>query len=383
MGAQTAAVRIEGSVAPGFEQVRDAFAANFERDDHYREVGASLAAYRGGEKVVDLWGGWADAARTRPWTRDTLANIWSTTKGVTAILVAALVDRGLIDYDAPVIRYWPEYGAQGKHRTTVSQLMSHQAGLPGFVEPTPLNEFYDWEIVTDRLARQAPMWEPGTRNSYHAMTYGFLAGELVRRASGKRVGRFLAEDVAGPLGADVFIGLPEREEGRVAPLIPSPIPRVFDPDAPPEAVAAVTNPDMLPDLPNDRAWRAAEIPAGNGHASADGLARLYGAVANGGELDGVRLMRPQSVAAMNTLQTDRVDILLGMPAMWRNGVCGNVLNMFGPHPQTFGHSGWGGSFGCANTETGVGIGYVVNQMGDRAVGDPRAAELCDAIYACL
>lgn len=383
MTTQAAGLRVEGFVAPGFERVRDAFAANFDRADHYRELGASLAAYRHGERVVDLWGGWADQARTRPWTRDTLANVWSTTKGVAAILVATLVDRGLIDYDAPVTRYWPEYGANGKDRTTVSQLMSHQAGLPGFEEPTPLSEFYDWEIVTDRLARQAPMWEPGTKNSYHAMTYGFLAGELVRRASGKCVGRFLAEHVAGPLGADIFIGLPESEEARVAPMIPSPIPRVFDPNGPREAVAAVTNPDMDPALPNDRGWRAAEIPAGNGHATGDGLARLYGAVANGGELGGVRLMGPQSVAAMNTLQTDRVDILLGMPAMWRNGVCGNVLNMFGPHPETFGHSGWGGSFGCANTETGVGIGYVVNQMGDRAVGDPRAAELCDAIYACL
>jgi CubicO group peptidase (beta-lactamase class C family) len=160
--------------------------------------------------------------------------------------------------------------------------------------------------------------------------------------------------------------------------------RDFEPqDMPREAVVAVTNPDMKPTLPNDRAWRAAEIPAGNGHCSALGLARLYGALANGGELDGVRLMRPETVAAASAMQTDRTDILLGMPAYWRAGFSGNVMEMFGPHPETFGHSGWGGSFGCANTATGVGIGYVLNQMGDRTVGDPRGTALCAAIHDCL
>lgn len=384
MSVEAEQVAVHGFAAPGFEKVRDVFAANFERDDAYRELGASLAAYRDGELVVDLYGGWRDAARSKPWTRDTLVNIWSATKGVAAIEVAALVDQGLLDYDAPVVKYWPEYGANGKEKTTVAQLMSHQAGLPGFVEPTPLSEFYDWDIVTDRLARQAPMWEPGTKNSYHAMTYGFLAGELVRRASGKKVGTFLAQDIAGPLHADVFIGLPESEEHRVAPLLPSIMQRDFEPQAmPAEAVIAVSNPDMKPTLPNERAWRAAEIPAGNGHATALGLAKLYGAVANGGELDGVRLMGPDTVAAMSKLQTDRVDILLGVPAYWRAGFSGNVMDMYGPHPDTFGHSGWGGSFGCANATTGVGIGYVLNQMGDRTIGDPRGTAVCEAIYACL
>ena len=232
------AVKINGEVAPGFERVADTFAANFERDDGYREIGASFAAYRGDQLVADLWAGSRDQARQVPWTRDTLVNVWSATKGVTALALAVLVGRGQIDYAAPVARYWPEFAANGKEDVTVSQLLSHQAGLPGFVEPTPLTDFYDWATVTDRLARQAPMWRPGEKNAYHAMTFGFLAGELVRRASGKSVGRFLAEDVAGPLKADVYIGLPESEEHRVAPLVASPTQAPFDLAAMPPAVMA-------------------------------------------------------------------------------------------------------------------------------------------------
>ena len=375
---------IGGVAAPGFERVRDQFAANFERDDAYQEFGASLAVYQGEALVVDLWCGWRDARKTMPWTPDTLVNVWSTTKGVTAIAVARLVDQGRLDYAAPVARYWPEFAQNGKAAITVSQLLSHQAGLPGFTEPTPLEDFYNWETVARRLAAQAPLWEPGTKNSYHAMTFGFLAGELIRRASGLGVGQFLAREVAGPLGADIFIGLPEAEERRVSPLIAPRITAPFDLDAmAPEAAAAVTNPLMTPTLPNDRAWRAAEIPAGNGHATARGLARLYAAVANGGSLDGVRLMGPETVEAMIDVQTERVDILLGVPPRWGRGVTRNAIGIYGPEPAAFGHAGWGGSFGCGDTKAKVAIGYVLNQMGDRVVGDPRSTGLCEAVYACL
>jgi CubicO group peptidase (beta-lactamase class C family) len=375
---------IGGVAAPGFERVRDAFAANFERDDAYREVGASLAVYRGETLVVDLWGGWRDAGETIPWTPDTLVNVWSTTKGVTAIALAKLVDQGRLDYAAPVARYWPEFAQNGKATITVSQLLSHQAGLPGFVEPTPLEDFYDWETVTRRLAAQAPMWAPGTRNSYHAMTFGFLAGELIRRASGLSVGQFLAREVAGPLGADVFIGLPEPEEARVAPLIAPRIAAPFDIEAmAPEAAMALTNPLMAPTLCNERAWRAAEIPAGNGQASARGLARLYAAMANGGSLGGVRLMGQETVEAMIEVQTERVDVLLGVAPQWGRGVTRNGAGVYGPEPGVFGHAGWGGSFGCGDLKAKLAIGYVLNQMGDRVVGDPRSTGLCEAIYACL
>ena len=377
-------IEIRGRAAPGFQRVAERFAANFERDDAYREVGASLAVYRAGQLVVDLAAGVRDAAGGTPWTSDTLVNVWSTTKGVTAICLAMLVDRGLIDYAAPVARYWPEFAQNGKAATTVAQLLSHQAGLPGFVEPTPLEDFYDWDRVTTRLAAQAPMWPAGAKTSYHAMTFGFLAGELIRRVSGKSVGRFLAEEVAGPLGADVFIGVPASQEARVAPIIAPRVEAPFDlARMAPEAAAALTNPSMAPTLPNNRAWRAAEIPAGNGHATALGIARLYGAVASGGALDGVTLMRPEGVAAMDTVQTTRVDLLLGVAPHWRNGVAGNETGMFGPAPHVFGHSGWGGSFGCADTQAGVAIGYVMNQMGEGLVGDARAMALCRAVYDCL
>jgi len=375
---------IHGHVAPGFEPVRDAFAANFERDDAYREVGAALAVHRGEDLVVDLWAGSRDAEASIPWTADTLVNVWSTTKGVTAIAVAMLVDRGLLDYAAPVARYWPEFAQNGKAEVTVSQLLSHQAGLAGFSEPTPLTDFYDWATVTERLARQAPMWPPGTQNSYHAMTYGFLAGELIRRATGLSPGRFLAQEIAAPLGADVFIGLPEAEEGRIAPLLGPRNPAPFDAATmAPEAIAAVTNPNLGPLIPNDRRWRAAEVPAGNGHASARGLARVYGAVANGGALGRVRLMSPGTVTRLAEVQTERVDLLLGVAPRWAHGVTVNGLGVYGPRPHVFGHSGWGGSFACADPEARVAIAYVLNQMGDQIVADPRAIGLAHAIYACL
>lgn len=377
------ALEIHGTVAAGFEPVREAFAANFRRADDTREVGAGLAVYRAGRCVVDLWGGHRDAERRTPWTPDTLVNVWSTTKGVTAIALAKLVDRGLVDYAAPVATYWPEFAQAGKGAITVSELVSHQAGLPGFEAPISLAEFYDWETAVARLAAQAPMWPPGTRNSYHAMTYGFLAGEIIRRVSGKSVGRFVTEEIAGPLGADVHIGLSEADEPRVAPMIPPRNPEPLDlASLAPEAIATMTNPDMVPTLPHERAWRAAEIPAGNGHATALGLAKIHGALANGGELDGVRLMSAATVARLTEVQTKRQDVMLGFKPFWAHGVALNDAGVFGPHPRTFGHTGWGGSFACADVGTGVAIGYAMNQMGDRLVGDPRAVALCNAVFAC-
>ena len=377
-------VEVSGFAAPGFDAVRDCFISNFERKDHYREIGAGFSVYLAGECVVDLYGGFANKARTRLWQADTTANIWSATKGLTAIAVAVLVDRGLIDYGEKVGTYWPEFACRGKEDTTVSELLSHQAGLPGFVEPITLEEFCHWPTVVSRLASQEPMWAPGTRNSYHAMTFGFLAGEVVRRASGKGIGEVLQEAVAKPLDADVFIGLPESEEPRVAEMIPSPLELELDmTDLPPEALASITNPTMEPGLPNRRLWRAAEIPAGNGQATARGLSKVYGAIANKGELDGCRLLSESAIAKMNTVQTDRVDISIGVAPYWRNGVSGNINNMYGPGENAFGHSGWGGAVGCADPDGEIGIGYVVNQMGNEALGDERSVGLIKAFYDCL
>ena len=373
---------MEGTVAPGFERVRERFAANFTRDDAYQELGASLAVYRDGKCVVDLWGGHADRAHTRRFGRDSLINVYSTTKGIASIAIAMLVDEGKLDYAAPVTRYWPEYGAAGKASTTVAQLLSHQAGLTGFLEPTVIDDLYDWPKITARLARQAPLLPPGSAASYHAMTWGFLAGEVFRRAAGESIGTFLRKRISEPLHADVFIGLPESLESRVATLYgPKQPPDLSALTQPPQALAAMVNPQLDPETPNQRAWRAAEIPAANGQASAQGLARIYAAITSG--LDGTRLLSRAGVDRMLQRQIGKTDLLIGATDNWGMGMSHNALGMLGPDPTTFGHTGWGGSFGAANLDANVAIGYVCNQMGAQLVGDPRATALCEAIFASL
>lgn len=378
------AAPVHGTVAPGFERVREAFAANFTRGDDYEEVGAALAVFRAGKPVVGLWGGNADAARTRPWRQDTLVNVYSTSKGITALAVALLVQDGRLRYDDPVVKHWPEFGAAGKDTISVAQLLSHEGGLPGFAEPTSPDDLYDWAARTAALARQAPMWAPGAKTSYHAMTWGFLAGELARRAGGMTVGRLIAQRLAEPLGADVYMGLPESLEPRVAQMLrPRNPPDLSGIPFPPEALAALVNPQLDGEVCNARAWRAAELPAVNVQASAQGIARIYGAVANGSALDGTALFAPATIRDMTQIQRGQTDLLLGFTDNWAMGLCFNQQGMLGPSPATFGHGGWGGSIGCANLEAGVGIGYVCNQMGAQLVGDPRATGLCQAIWECL
>jgi CubicO group peptidase (beta-lactamase class C family) len=372
------AFAIHGSVAPGFERVRDAFAANFTRGDDYEEVGAALAVYRNGQPVVNLWGGHGDRARSRPWRQDTLVNVYSTSKGITALALALLVQDGRLRYEDRVVKHWPEFGAAGKEQITVAQLLSHAAGLPGFVEPTNGADLYDWAARCAALARQAPMWPPGSKTSYHAMTWGFLAGELARRAGGISVGRQIAQRLAGPLQADVYLGLPEALEPRVAQMLgPRNPPDLSGIPFPPEALAALVNPQLEGEVCNARAWRAAELPAVNAQASALGLARIYGALADGS------LLAAATVAQLTQIERGRTDLLLGFTDNWGMGVCFNQQDMLGPSAATFGHGGWGGSIGCANLEARVGIGYVCNQMGAQLVGDPRATGLCHAIWDCL
>ena len=377
-------VVIEGVVEPGLEAIREAFAANFARPGDYQEVGASLCVYRHGRRIVDLWGGSADAARTRSWTADTLVNVWSTTKLAAATAVARCVDQGLVAYAQPVADVWPEFAQAGKGGVTVAQAMSHQAGLPGFVAPTTLDDLYDHDLICARLAAQAPAFEPGSANSYHAVTYGFLAGEIVRRASGRTLGALFRDEIAGPLKADIHIGLSDAGEPRVAELLPpkNPVdPATMNLTAP--ARMALFNPAQDPARPNTRAWRAAELPALNGQASARGIARLAAALANGGELDGVRILSPATVTAMSVIAADRTDLMLGFNPQWGMGVAHNLIGVYGTNPATFGHSGWGGSFGAADPDGRIAIGYAPNQMGSELVGDPRGKGLADAIYAAL
>ena len=375
---------IQGRAEKGFERVREAFAANFTRGDDYEEVGAALAVYRAGKCVVDLWAGHKDRARTRPWQRGTLINVYSTTKGIVATAAALLVEQGKLRYDDPVVKHWPEYGQAGKEKTTVAQLLSHQAGLPGFGEPTTVEQLYDWKRCCAVLARQKPMWTPGRQTSYHAMTWGYLVGEVLRRASGQSVGELIAGNIAAPLAADFYLGLEASLEPLVAQMLgPRNPPDMSGMQLPPEAVAALVNPQLEGEVCNARAWRAAEIPAASGQATAQGVARVYAALANKGALDGQRLMKGETIMTMTQVQKGHTDALLGFTDNWAMGLSFNQMNMLGPSPKTFGHGGWGGSLGAANVEAQVGIGYVCNQMGAQLVGDPRGAGLCTTLWECL
>jgi CubicO group peptidase (beta-lactamase class C family) len=371
---------VHGTCDAAFTRVRETFAATFTAAEPYRNVGASLCVYVRGNCVVSLFGGTAGAQA--PWTGDSLVNIWSATKGVTAIAVAILVDEGRLSYSDKVARHWPEFAANGKQDISVAQLLSHQSGLNGFDEATTVADLRNWALVTSRLAAQKPAWLPGEKTSYHAVTYGFLAGELVRRTTGKSVGAFVAERINAPLQADIFIGVPERERPRIAPVIPPKAARPLADSMDPLARRAVTNPQLTADLPNNSEWIAAEMPALNGHASATGLARLYAAVANGGRLGSVELLSRKGIERMRTPLSTRPDIMLGART-WGAGVVLNAEGNYGPNKLAFGHTGWGGSFGCADVERGLGIGYVHNQMGPDVVGDPRGINLCRAIHDCL
>lgn len=369
-----------GAVDPAFQRLRDVFIENFSSEAAFAEIGAAVAVYAQGRCVANLWGGVADPATGRRWAENTLVNVWSTTKGVMAIALARLVDQGRLSYDAPVARYWPEFAQAGKGEITVGEVLSHQSGLNGFAEPTTVADFGDWGLVTSRLARQAPFWTPGTVTSYHAMTYGFLAGEIARRITGQSPRDLVASSIARPLQADIMIGLPEPLWERAAPLT-SPPPPAAGRQLDELAMKAVVNPGLKGDDANSAVWRRAQIPAGNGHATARGLARLYGAVGNGGSLDDASLLSPSVIKTMGARRSTRDDLLLG-PGAWGAGFMINREGLFGPGPNAFGHCGWGGSYGYVDPDIGVGVGYTPNRMFGSVLQDPRGMALANAIAEC-
>ena len=372
---------IQGFVAPGFEPVREAFAANFAFPEVYREVGASLAVYRRGECVVDLWGGHADRAQARPWERDTLVNLWSTTKGIAAMCVALLVERGALRYGDRIADLWPEFAAAGKDEVTVALALSHQAGLPGFAEPISVDDLLDQALCAERLAAQAPMWKPGSANGYHAATWGVLVAEIVRRVDGRSIGRFLAEELADPLGADFHIGLPQRLEQQVAEVIPPDHPADMGGiEMTPAMQLALASPALDPACANSLNWRAAELPAMNGHGSAQGIAKLYAASMARTGPGGI--LSERTFEEMARPAADRPDLVLGFNPRWSMGFARNAGGMLGPEPDTFGHGGWGGSLGCAHAGSGIAIGYALNHMGAELVGDPRATAICRTVFDC-
>ena len=386
---------ISGTVAPGWEPVREAFASNWSRADA-EEVGAAVAVYHRGRMVVDLHGGWFDESHSAPYGADTLQLVFSTTKGITAIAVAMCVQRGLLDYDALVTEYWPEFAAAGKAGVTVGQLLSHQAGIYTVDAPITLDEALDLPTVTARLAAQAPYWEPGTAHGYHALTYGWLAGELVRRVdpAHRTLGRFVADEIVAPLDAELWIGLPEALETRVSPIIPAPVPT--DP-----AVLAMMEQFMGPNSPagkaltlsgafthgefgafNSRRVHAAEIPAANGITNARSLARIYAATI--GTVDGVRLLDDAVVerARRTVTPPGEPDQCLVFPTTFGMGFMthGSFTPFAGP--GSFGHDGAGGSEAFALPERDLAVAYAMNRMTGNIVNDQRAHSLAMAAAAC-
>ena len=385
-------IEIRGHCDPRFEAVRETFAEGFRSRN---EVGAAVAATVDGEPVVDLWAGHADQAKTRPWERDTLVNVYSTTKGMTAICAHRLVEEGRLSFDAPVSEYWPEFAEAGKKEIPVRWLLGHRAGLPAVRDPMPAGSLYDWEAMTKALAAERPWWTPGEKHGYHALTYGWLVGEVVRRITGRSLGTYFREQFGDPLGLDFHIGLAESEHARAAEMSPMAPPQegvegldlagiiMKEPES--MTARAFMNPPDMALGPNVPEWRSAEIPGANGHGTARGLARIYGALARGGEVDGVHVLGADAIARCHSEQSHGDDEVLGIRT--RIGL-GFFLSQdragarLGPNARAFGHPGAGGSLGFADPDAKVGFGYVMNRMGPHILLDPRATALIDSLYAC-
>ncbi|MET7455053.1 serine hydrolase domain-containing protein [Streptomyces sp. NPDC005574] len=362
---------IQGSYDELFSAVPRALAALLDEGD----AGGSVAVFVDGEPVVDVWGGFADADRTRAWQRDTIVNVFSVTKTMTALCALILADRGELDLDAPVGRYWPEFTAAGKDGVLVRHLLSHTAGLPHFEGPMTVGDVFDWPTATARLAAQAPHWEPGSAAGYHSLTQGFLVGEVLRRITGRGVGDFFADEVAGPLGADFHIGLAAEHDPRVALTVPPPS-RTEDyaAGAPgrPTGGAAATDPLTLRVRDgNSVAWRRAQIPAASGFGNARSVALVQSVTACAGAVRGVRLLSPAGVDRAWEEQFQGEDRVLGMPVRWGMG-----YGLFG---TTYGWGGWGGSLVMIEPDNRMAVAYVTNQMREPA-GDTRGLELVMAAY---
>ena len=392
---------IQGTCEARFAEVSEQFERNLAERG---EVGASVCVTVGGETVVDLWGGVADPSTGRSWERDTIGVVWSCTKGAVALCAHILVSRGRLALDHPVTDYWPEFGKSDKEAITVRQLLSHQAGLAAITEPLPDGGLCDWELVVDLLAKQEPLWEPGTRNGYHALTFGHLAGELVRRVTGSSVGTFFRQEVAEPLGLDFWIGLPEEHEPRVAPTIPadppasdSDVPRFYqlamtDPASIPGLVVLNSGGLMFPGAIDSRAVHAAEIPAANGIANGRSLAGMYRPLALGGAADGITFVDAATLADMSRVAVATscdATILyptrfgLGFMKSVDNLAIGGIENSVLLTEEAFGHCGAGGSVGFADPKARLSFGYSMNKQGPGLGMNFRGQALVDAVYRAL
>ena len=377
-----AAIEVKGSCSARFEAVRDALAEKLASGD---ELGACVVIDIDGEVVADMWGGFRDEARTVPWRDDTITNVWSTTKTITNLAALMLADRGQLDVYAPIARYWPEYAANGKQDIEVRHLLSHTSGVSGWEQPFLIEDMYDWDKSTSQLASQAPWWEPGTASGYHALNQGHMVGEIIRRITGKSLKQFVAEEVAGPLGADFQIGALERDWDRIADVVPPP-PLPFDMDAiDPQSPAFKTMTGPIPDAAaaNTSAWRNADMGACNGHGNARSVARIMSAMALGGEVDGVRLVSQKTIDLIFDEQSNGIDMVLGVPLRFGIGYGLPLLETvpYLPDERICFWGGWGGSVIVMDLDRRMTISYMMNKMGPGVIGSDRSEAYVSAIYA--
>lgn len=382
---------VQGAVEPGFEPVREVFEQQFASGQHF---GAGVSAYHRGRKVVDLWGGLADADASTPWLEDTMVPCYSVTKGLTAMALHVLADRGLVKYDDLVSKYWPEFAANGKSGITIYHLLTHQAGIPQLPDMARIDDLCDWQKMIHGIEQLTPEWEPGTNSGYHALNFGYLVSEVVRRIDGRSVGTFFHDEIAAPLGmTQIYIGTPEALDSKVATL-KSTIPVTPEGEQMRKAFVAsgaITVRAMGMGLPGDMsammstpAGHRAEIPAINGIMSARDLARMYACLAGYGEIDGVRILSERTVRAMSERQTHRPDLVIIVPVGWSLGYMngGDPGWPQGPRVTSFGHPGAGGAVGFADPEIGLSFGLVLNGLSQDFVGTGRGATLANAARAC-
>jgi CubicO group peptidase (beta-lactamase class C family) len=375
---------LHGRCDERFGAVRDALARNLDSGE---ELGASLVLDIDGDLVIDLWGGFRDEARTVPWSEQTITNVWSSTKTVTSLAALMLADRGQLDVDAPVAAYWPEFAAAGKRDVLIRHVMSHASGVSGLDQPAVAEDLYDWDTATSRMAAQAPWWEPGTASGYHALNYGHLVGEVVRRISGQTLKQFVADEIAGPLGADFQIGAAEADWGRIADVVPPP-PLPFDLGAlPPDSVPVrtLTGPAVEAQVANTPGWRRADMGAVNGHGNARSVARILSVLARGGEVDGVRLLGQETIDLIFREQQNGPDLVLGVPLRFGigYGLPRRDLLPWLPEEKICFWGGWGGSMIIMDTGRRMTISYMMNKMGPGIIGSDRSAAYGQAIYDAL
>jgi len=375
---------IHGYVDPRFSALADILSASI---DAGTDVGASVAVTLDGEMVVDIWGGWADAQKTQPWQADSITTVWSCTKTISALAAMVLVSRGDLDIDQSVAYYWPEFAANGKEAIAIRHLLSHTSGVSAWEQPIQLPDIYDWDSSTRKLAEQAPWWEPGTASGYHSANYGHLIGEVIRRITGLKLGEFVAKEVAGPLGADFHIGLPQSALPRTVDVIPPPAPPLpidlATEDRTSVSYKTYNGPGWLPSASWDTAWRQADIGAANGQGNARSLARLQSVVACGGEVDGVKLLTPEACEMMFQPQSDGVDLVLGIPIQFGLGFAVKHPVISLPAGTVGFWGGWGGSLVVVDCDRRLSFSYVMNLMDSSPTGGDNGPNLLKATYAAL